>query len=90
MKVSNLISLFPVIEIPIMMHVIFTYLFVHLLFLDRRQPGPIKSVLLVIIGWLVDNAVLSETALMIFLVFCTKLGDYKVRKVIEPDFSKNS
>ena len=40
-----------------------------LLFLDRRQPGPIKSVLFVIIGWLVCNAVFSETALRIFLIF---------------------
>ena len=39
------------------------------LFLDRPQPGPIKSVLLVIIGWLVGNAVFSETALRIFLTF---------------------
>ena len=54
--------------------------------LDRRQPGPIKSVLLVIIGWLVGNAVFSETALRIFLIFCVKLGDYKGRKVTEPDF----
>ena len=58
--------------------------------LDRRQPGPIKSVLLVIIGWLVGwlvgNAVFSETALSIFLIFCMKLGDYKVKKVTLPDF----
>ena len=54
--------------------------------LDWRQPGPIKSVLLVIIGWLVGNAVFSETALRIFLIFCMKLGDYKGRKVTEPDF----
>ena len=61
--------------------------------MDRRQPGPIKSVLLVIIiGWLVDwlvgNAVFSETALRIFLIFCMKLGDYKGRKVTESDFWK--
>ena len=60
--------------------------------LDRRQSGPIKSLLLVIIGWLVgwlvDNAVFSETALSIFLIFCMKLGDYKCRKVTEPDFWK--
>ena len=45
-------------------------------FLDQRQPGPVKSVLLVIIGclvgWLVGNAVFSETALRIFLIFCMK------------------
>ena len=50
-------------------------------FLDRRQPGPIKSMLLVIIGWLVGllfgTVVFSETALKIFLIFCMKLGDYK-------------
>ena len=62
--------------------------------LDRRQSGPIKSLLLVMVGWLVgwlvgglvDNAVFSETALSIFLIFCMKLGDYKCRKVTEPDF----
>ena len=64
--------------------------------MDRRQPGPIKLVLLVIIGWLVGwligwlvgNAVFSETTLRIFLIFCRKLGDYKGRKVTEPDFWK--
>ena len=59
-------------------------------FLDRRQPGPIKSVLLLIIGWLAGwlfrNAVFSEMALRIFLIFCMMLGDYKDRKVTEPDF----
>ena len=58
----------------------------------RRQPGPIKSVLLVItgwlFGWLVGNTVFSETALRVFLIFCMKLGDYKGRKVKKPDFSK--
>ena len=48
--------------------------------LDPCQRGPIKSELLVIIGWLVGNAVLSETPLRIFLIFCIKLGDYKGRK----------
>ena len=59
--------------------------------MDRRQQGPIRSVLLVIgwlVGWLVGNAVFSETALRIFLIFCMKLGDYKGRKVTEPDFWK--
>ena len=37
-------------------------------------------------NWLVGNAVFSETALRIFLIFCMKLGDYKGRKVKEPDF----
>ena len=60
--------------------------------MDRRQPGPIKSVLLVItgwlVGWLVGNAVFSETALRTFLILCMKLGDYKGRKVTELDFWK--
>ena len=38
-----------------------------------------------LVGWLVDwlvcNAVISETALRIFLISCMKLGDYKGRKV---------
>ena len=62
--------------------------------MNRHQPGPIKSVLLVkigwLVGWLVGNGVFSETALRIFLIFCLKLGDYKGRKVIEPDFWKSS
>ena len=61
-------------------------------FLDRRQRGPITSVLLVIIGWLVGwlvgNAFFSETAPRIFLIFCMKLGDYEGKKVIEPHFWK--
>ena len=59
-----------------------------IIFLDRRQWGPIKLVLLVIIGWLVDNAVFSETAVRIFLIFYMKLGDYEGRKVAEPEFWK--
>ena len=55
--------------------------------MDRRQRGPIRSVLL--IGWLVGNVVFSETTGMIFLIFCKKLGDYKRRIVTEPDFEKN-
>ena len=39
-----------------------------------------------LVGWLVGNAVFLETALRIFLIFCMKLGDYKGRKVTEPDF----
>ena len=58
------------------------------IFLDRRQRGPISLVLLVIIGWLVGNAVFSEMAQWIFLIFCMKLGNYKGRKVTEPDFWK--
>ena len=56
--------------------------------LDRHQRGPIRSVLVVIIGCLVGNAVFSETALRILLIFCMKLGNYKGRKVTEPDFWK--
>ena len=66
--------------------------FISKKFFGPASPGPIKSVLLVIIGWLVGwlvgNAVFSETALRIFLIFCMKLGDYKGRKVTEPDFWK--
>ena len=39
-----------------------------------------------LVGWLVGNAVFSETARRIFLIFCMKLGDYKGRKGTEPDF----
>ena len=41
-----------------------------------------------LVGWLVGNAVFSETALKIFLIFWMKLGGYKGRKVKEPDFWK--
>ena len=41
-----------------------------------------------LVGWLVGNAVFSETVLRIFLIICMKLGDYKGRKVPEPDFWK--
>ena len=37
---------------------------------------------------MVGNAVFSKTALRVFLIFCMKLGDYKGRKVTEPDFWK--
>ena len=37
---------------------------------------------------MVGNAIFSETALRIFLIFCMKLGDYKGRKVTQPDFWK--
>ena len=39
---------------------------------------------------MVGNAVLSETALRVFLIFCMKLEDYKDRKVTEPNFEKSS
>ena len=37
-------------------------------------------------NWSGGNAVFSETARRIFLIFCMKLGDYVSRKVIEPNF----
>ena len=40
----------------------------EILLLDQHLPGPLKLVLLVI-GWLVGNAVSSETFLRIFLIF---------------------
>ena len=55
--------------------------------MDRRQRGPTK-VSVVGNNWLVVNEIFSETALRIFLIFCMKLGDYKGRKVTEPDFWK--
>ena len=36
-----------------------------------------------VLGWLFGNAVFSETALRIFLIFYIKFGDYKGRKVTE-------
>ena len=57
------------------------------IFLERRQRCPIGVVgNNWLVGWLVGNADFSETALMIFLIFCMKLEDYKGRKVTEPDF----
>ena len=41
-----------------------------------------------LVGWLVGNAVFSETALRIFLIFFVKLGDYKGRNMTESDFWK--
>ena len=41
-----------------------------------------------LVDWLVGNAVFSKTGLRIFLIFYTKIGDYKGRKVTEPDFWK--
>ena len=43
-----------------------------------------------LVEWLVRNAVFSETALRIFLIFYMKLGDYKDRKLTEPDFWQKS
>ena len=42
-----------------------------------------------LVGWLVGNAVFSETALRIFLIFCMALGGYEGRKATEPNFWKN-
>ena len=39
-----------------------------------------------LVGWLFGNAVFSETALKVSLIFYVKLGDYEGRKVTEPDF----
>ena len=39
-----------------------------------------------LVAWLVGNAVFSETALRIFLIFSMKLEDYKGRKITEADF----
>ena len=45
-------------------------------------PASARSYKIGVVGnWLVGNAVFSETALRIFLIFCMKLGDYKGRKV---------
>ena len=40
------------------------------------------------VGWLVGNAVFSEMAIRIFVIFCMTLGDYKGRKVTESDLWK--
>ena len=53
----------------------------------RLQINP-KSDTLIFGWWLVGNAVISETALRIFLIFCMRLGDYKGRKVTGLDFWK--
>ena len=46
-------------------------------------PTSARSYKIGVVGnnWLVGNAVFSEMALIIFLIFCMKLGDYKGRKV---------
>ena len=52
--------------------------------------GPVsrRSYKIGVVGnnWLVGNAVFLETALKIFLIFFIKLGDYKGRKLTEPDY----
>ena len=51
-------------------------------------PVSVRSYKISVVGnnWLVGNTVFSETTLRIFLIFCIKLGDYKGRRVTEPDF----
>ena len=58
--------------------------------LGRRQSGPVKSVLLVIIGWLVgwQRSFLRNGSVDFSRVFWLKLGDDKSRKFTEPDFCK--
>ena len=43
-----------------------------------------------LVGWLVGDAVFSETALRTFLIFCMKLAGFKGKKVTEPDFGKKT
>ena len=52
-------------------------------FLFIIGPASATSYKIDVVGnnWLVGNAVFSEMALRIFLIFCMKLGDYKSRKV---------
>ena len=52
-------------------------------------PASARSFKIGVVGnnnWLVGNAVFSETALRVFLIFCMKLEDYKGRKVTELAF----
>ena len=51
-------------------------------------PASARSYKIGVVGnnWCVGNAVFLETALTIFLILCINLGDYKYRKVTEPDF----
>ena len=51
-------------------------------------PASARSYKISVVGnnWLVGNAVFSETALRIFLIFYMKLEGYKDIKVTEPDF----
>ena len=56
------------------------------------EPASARSYKIGVVGnnwlvcWLVGNAIFSETALRIFLIFYIKLEDYKARKAAEPDF----
>ena len=53
-------------------------------------PGSARSYKISVAGnnWLVGNAISSETALRIFLIFCIKLGGYKGRKSDRAGFLK--
>ena len=81
-----------VLNIEIVIMVLSCYNLMSLSFLNRCQPDPIKSVLLVMFGWLVGllvgNAFFSETAGRTFFIFFLKLRDYKGRKVTGSDFLK--
>ena len=54
------------------------------------RPASARAYKIGVVGnnWLVGNAVFSETARRIFLIFCIKLRDCKVKKVTEPDLRK--
>ena len=54
-----------------------------LLLLDRREPGPIRSVLLIIIGWLFGSLVTQFSQL-------AQLGTIKVEKPQSRIFEKDS
>ena len=43
-----------------------------------------------LVGWFIGNAVFSETALKIFLIFCMKLGTIKAEKSQSRIFQKKS
>ena len=56
-------------------------------FLEQRQRGPIRSVLLVIIGCLIGwQRSFPRNGSKDFLIFRMRLGDYKGRKGTDPDF----
>ena len=63
---------------------------------DVFGPASERSNRIVVVGnnwlfsWLVGNAVFSETALRIFLIFHMTLGTIKVEKSQNPIFEKNS
>ena len=46
-------------------------------------PASVRSYKIGVVGnnWLVGNAIFSEIAVRVFLIFWVKLGDYKGRKV---------